>query len=139
MVRIGMTNRSNTFSGTDPNDPVYQRIYTIVRLIPPGKVATYGQIAAIVGNCTARMVGYAMAGLPHGSDVPWQRVINAQGKISPRADGSSTELQFRLLQEEGVRFDSQARVDLRHYRWAGPDMGWLIEHGFDPGPLWRET
>lgn len=68
--------------------PTYERIYEVVRLIPPGRVATYGQVASIVGNCTARMVGYAMAALPPGSDVPWQRVINAQGKISLRADSA---------------------------------------------------
>ena len=62
---------------------LYERIYAVVRLIPPGKAAAYGQIAAIVGDCTARMVGYAMASVPTGSDVPWQRVINAQGKVSP--------------------------------------------------------
>ena len=59
---------------------LYERIYLVVRQIPPGKVATYGQVAQITGNCTARMVGYAMAACP--DDVPWQRVINAQGKVS---------------------------------------------------------
>ncbi|MEZ4729718.1 MAG: MGMT family protein [Caldilineaceae bacterium] len=67
------------------NQPLYQRIYTMVQQIPPGQVVTYGQVAALVGNCTARMVGYAMAALDGSADVPWQRVINAQGKISPRA------------------------------------------------------
>ena len=58
--------------------------YAVVRQIPAGKVASYGQIAEIVGDCTARVVGYAMAAAP--DDVPWQRVVNAQGKVSPRAD-----------------------------------------------------
>lgn len=118
--------------------PTYERIYSIVRLIPAGKVATYGQIAAIVGDCSARMVGYAMAALPAKSGVPWQRVINAQGKISLRADSQGNSMQRSLLESEGVHFDADSKVDLRRYRWSGPDVAWLIEHGFDPGPLWRE-
>lgn len=118
--------------------PTYERIYAVVRLIPPGRVATYGQIAAIVGECTPRMVGYAMAAVPAGSDVPWQRVINAQGKISPRSDGGGSVRQHRLLVDEGVEFDEQERVDFRRYRWPGPEVEWLIEHGYDPAPLWRE-
>jgi methylated-DNA-protein-cysteine methyltransferase-like protein len=118
--------------------PLYERIYAVVRQIPCGQVATYGQIASIVGNCTARMVGYALATVPAGSDVPWQRVINAQGKISLRADSGGNDLQRQRLEEEGVRFDRQQRVDFRRYRWSGPEMGWLLEHGYDPAPSWRE-
>jgi methylated-DNA-protein-cysteine methyltransferase-like protein len=118
--------------------PLYERIYAVVRQIPSGQVATYGQIASIVGNCTARMVGYALAAAPAGSDVPWQRVINAQGKISLRADSGGNDLQRQRLEEEGVHFDRQHRVDLRRYRWPGPEMGWLLEHGYDPAPSWRE-
>ena len=77
---------------SDPT-PLYVRIYDLVRQIPPGKVATYGQIAGVVGGCTARMVGYAMAAVPEGLDVPWQRVINAKGKISPHGFGYGTWLQ----------------------------------------------
>lgn len=118
--------------------PIYQRIYLVAKQIPPGQVATYGQIALIVGNCTARMVGYAMAAVDGSSDVPWQRVINAQGKISPRADSLSTERQRLLLEEEGIVFDLQERVNLRHYQWSGPRLAWLLEHGFDPEPQWHE-
>ncbi|MCL4861379.1 MAG: MGMT family protein [Caldilineaceae bacterium] len=121
-----------------PMDPTYERVYAVVRLIPPGRVATYGQVASIVGNCTARMVGYALASLPARSDVPWQRVINAQGKISLRADSAGNLLQRQLLEEEGVRFDAQGRVELRRFRWAGPQLDWLLEHGYDPEPSWRE-
>lgn len=120
------------------NQPLYQRIYTMVQQIPPGQVVTYGQVAALVGNCTARMVGYAMAALDGSADVPWQRVINAQGKISPRADSASTEQQRQLLIEEGIVFDPQGRVNLDHYRWAGPSVAWRLEHGFDPELQWRE-
>ncbi|MBX3010835.1 MAG: MGMT family protein [Caldilineaceae bacterium] len=117
--------------------PIYQRIYLLVQQIPPGKVATYGQVAALVGNCTARMVGYAMASLEE-SNVPWQRVINAQGKISPRANSLSTERQRQVLLDEGIRFDAQGRINLRQYRWLGPSLAWRLAHGFDPETSWRE-
>lgn len=116
--------------------PVYKRIYMVVEQIPPGRVATYGQVASIVGHCTPRMVGYAMAALPAGAKTPWQRVVNAQGKISPRADSGGTERQRLLLADEGVHFDEQGRIALRHYGWDGPSLEWRLEHGFDPTPTW---
>ena len=125
-------------ASVEPSVRTYDRIYAVVRQIPPGKVATYGQIAAIVGGCTARMVGYAMAATPAGSGVPWQRVINAQGKISLRANSPGAALQRHLLEEEGVCFDGQGRVDLTRDRWPGPDLAWLLEHGYDPAPAWME-
>lgn len=123
----------------NPNDTrLYERIYTVVRQIPPGKVATYGQVASLVGGCTARMVGYAMAAMPLGSDVPWQRVINAQGKISPRGDRLGSEEQRLRLAEEGVHFDANGCVDWAQVRWSGPGLDWLVEHGFAPTPSWTE-
>ncbi|MEJ5247524.1 MGMT family protein [Caldilinea sp.] len=110
--------------------PLYERIYAVVRLIPRGQVATYGQIAEIVGGCTARMVGYAMAAAPE--DVPWQRVVNAQGKVSPRADHWGAELQRQRLIEEGIEFDAEYRMDLARVRWPGPSREWLLEHGYPP-------
>lgn len=116
--------------------PVYERIYAVVRQIPAGRVATYGQVAAIVGNCTARMVGYAMAALEYNSGVPWQRVINRQGKVSPRTGGSGSAKQRQLLEAEGVRFDlSGGRVDFTRFGWSGPDWHWLDQHGFHPAPV----
>lgn len=115
--------------------PTYERIYAVVRQIPSGKVATYGQIAAIVGGCTARMVGYAMAALPFGVDVPWQRVINVQGKISPRGAGDGGLQQRQLLEAEGVNFDAAGRVDFSQVGWQGPDWEWLDQNGFNPAPL----
>lgn len=112
------------------HERLYTRIYAVVRQIPPGKVATYGQIAEIVGDCTARVVGYAMAA--SSDDVPWQRVINAQGKVSPRADHWGTEVQRLRLQEEGVVFDADHKVNLAEVRWQGPPLEWLLEHGFTP-------
>ncbi len=100
--------------------PLYERIYAIVRQIPEGRVATYGQIAAIVGGCSARMVGYAMAALKSGEhpDVPWQRVINRQGKISIH-DPFGKYHQRLLLEEEGVHFDSRDQVDFKEFGWVG--------------------
>lgn len=118
------------------DDPIYERIYMVVRQIPPGKVATYGQVAAIVGNSTARMVGYAMAALPYGTDVPWQRVINSQGKVSPRQSGNGSARQRQLLEAEGVRFElPNERIDFNKFGWPGPDWEWLDQHGFHPAPI----
>ena len=116
--------------------PVYERIYAVVCQIPAGQVATYGQIAAIVGQCTPRMVGYAMAALPFDTNVPWQRVINRQGKVSPRAGGSGGALQRQLLETEGIQFDSKkGRVDFNKVGWLGPDWDWLEANGFQPAPV----
>ena len=97
----------------------HDEIRALVRLVPRGRVATYGQIATIVDGCTPRMVGWAMAALPDRSDVPWHRVINARGEVSPRADGSGSERRQRwLLEREGVAFDGRGRVDLKRYGWV---------------------
>ncbi len=101
--------------------PLYQRIYDLVCQIPAGHVTTYGQLARLVG-CTPRTVGYAMAALTSGADVPWQRVINSQGKVSPRADGERDFLQRDLLVAEGVRFDRSGRIDLEEYGWGFPSL-----------------
>ena len=96
---------------------LYERIYATVRQIPSGRVATYGQIARLVGGCSAQMVGFALAALPNGSDVPWQRVINAKGKISPRGIGFGSMIQRTLLEEEGVLFSRDETIDLITYGW----------------------
>lgn len=112
--------------------PVYQKIRNIARQIPKGRVATYGQIASFVERCTPRMVGYTMAGLPTDSDVPWQRVVNAAGRISPRGNFESSLRQRDLLDAEGVTFREDGSIDLEHYLWEGPDWGWLVENDMDP-------
>jgi methylated-DNA-protein-cysteine methyltransferase-like protein len=82
------------------------------------------------------MVGYAMAALPYNTDVPWQRVINRQGKVSPRAGGSGAARQRQLLEAEGVRFDGhKGCVDFNEVGWPGPDWEWLESNGFNPAPL----
>jgi len=96
---------------------LYERIYNLVRQIPPGKVATYGQVARIVGCCSARQVGYALAVLPAGTEVPWLRVINYKGEISRRRRGDGSQRQRRLLETEGILFDARGRVDLRKVGW----------------------
>jgi methylated-DNA-protein-cysteine methyltransferase-like protein len=99
---------------------LYQRIYAIIRQIPPGRVATYGQVARIVGNVSAQMVGFALAALrTHEVEepVPWQRVINAQGRISPHGAGYGSLIQRELLEAEGVHFDETGQVDFDVYGW----------------------
>jgi len=102
---------------------LYDRIYAMVRRIPHGKVTTYGRIAELVGGCTARMVGYAMAALKRGTapDVPWQRVINAKGKISVHGDGIGNAMQRVILEDEGIEFDGDGRADFNRFGWLGPD------------------
>jgi methylated-DNA-protein-cysteine methyltransferase-like protein len=96
----------------------YQTIYAVVRLIPPGCVATYGQVARAAGlPGFARQVGYALSALGDKSAVPWHRVVNAQGRISPRSGGNPAALIQRLrLADEGVKFDEQGRIPLQCYQ-----------------------
>ena len=100
---------------------LYERVWAAVKRIPRGRVATYGQIAALVGMPRhARQAGYALAATPENKKIPWHRVINAQGKISLRLkhwDSGSDDYQRILLEAEGVAFDSSGRVDLKRFRW----------------------
>ncbi len=96
----------------------YEKIYEVVRRIPKGRVATYGQVATLAGlPGHARQVGYALNSLPDGSDVPWHRVINARGEVSKRSEPFYHSLQHNMLEAEGVAFDRAARVSLRRYQW----------------------
>jgi methylated-DNA-protein-cysteine methyltransferase-like protein len=96
----------------------WRRYYRVVERIPPGRVATYGQIAALAGfPGNAREVGYALAALPEETDLPWQRVINARGEVSLRREPGRDGFQRHLLEEEGVVFSSAARVDLGQFGW----------------------
>ena len=100
--------------------PLYQNINDLVRQIPPGFVTTYGRIGQLIG-CTARTVGFAMASLQQGSDVPWQRVINSQGRVSPRSDGVGNILQRELLEAEGIVFNFSWGIDLKSHLWSYQD------------------
>ena len=103
----------------ETSDSSYQRIYTVVNMIPKGHVATYGQVAELAGlPRQARLVGYALNMLPKGTRIPWHRVINAQGKVSLRIEGEGSDnRQIRLLKREKVRFNQQGFVDLKVFRW----------------------
>lgn len=115
---------------------VHKRIYAVVRQIPAGKLATYGQVAAVVGRgCTARVVGYAMSALPvDEAETPWQRVINAKGEISQR-EGPGPIIQRAFLEKEGVIFDENGRANFDDFGWEGPSWEWLEAHQFHPAPL----
>ncbi len=96
----------------------FQAVYALVSSIPEGKVMTYGAIARALGNFQgARAVGWALRALPEGSCVPWHRVINSQGRISERGRELSALIQRSLLEDEGVAFDGQGRVDLEKHHW----------------------
>lgn len=96
----------------------YARIYAVVRRIPRGRVATYGQVAELAGLAGhARQVGYALHALPAGTAVPWHRVLNARGSLSPRHEPGAELTQRLLLEREGVRFDARGRVNLTRVRW----------------------
>jgi methylated-DNA-protein-cysteine methyltransferase-like protein len=96
----------------------YQRIWDVVKDIPKGKVASYGDIARLSGCFRqARKVGYSLHALPRGSKVPWHRVINSQGKISLQRASGHYAKQKRLLEKEGVVFKRE-RVDLKEFGWV---------------------
>jgi methylated-DNA-protein-cysteine methyltransferase-like protein len=101
----------------------FEQVYQVVRRIPRGQVATYGQIARLLGKPrAARTVGWALHSLPEGSGVPWQRVVNARGSISLDARGPGGAIQRLLLEAEGVVFDEEGRLDLGVYGWCGLDL-----------------
>ncbi len=103
---------------SDVNSRGYrERVFEIVRRIPPGRVMTYGQLAEILGEgYTARTVGFVM----HAADeetTPWQRVINSQGACSTGRVILPPDKQQRMLEAEGITFDARGRCDLGRYRW----------------------
>jgi len=103
----------------------YEQIYAVVCRIPHGRVATYGQVAELAGlGGHARQVGYALHALRPASRVPWQRVVNAQGRVSARSEFGTEQLQRTLLEQEGVCFGLNERID-------------LVAHGWRPRPVGR--
>lgn len=97
----------------------YDKIYAIVRQIPEGRVATYGQVAELANLAgKPRLVGYALYRVDLRSDIPWQRVINAKGEVShsPFRQGTD-DLQRSLLEQEGVEFSPEGKVNLYQYLW----------------------
>jgi methylated-DNA-protein-cysteine methyltransferase-like protein len=98
----------------------YDRIYEAVRRVPPGRVATYGQIASVAGlGRHARLVGYALNACE--DDLPWHRVINARGEISGRSDSFYELLQRERLEAEGIEFDPRGRISLSRFRWQSEE------------------
>ncbi|MEL6603761.1 MAG: MGMT family protein [Cyanobacteria bacterium J06614_10] len=96
----------------------YPKIYDVVKLIPYGKVATYGQVADLAGLIgKPRVVGYALYRVTTDTEIPWHRVINAKGEVSRSSlrDGND-DLQQLLLEEEGIVFE-RGKLDLNRYRW----------------------
>ena len=93
---------------------LYDRIFQVVRLVPAGRVATYGQISQIVG-CSPRVVGNAMHSVSAEDDVPWQRVINSKGKISFPEGTEGYDEQQAILKAEGIVFDKNGKINLIKY------------------------
>jgi methylated-DNA-protein-cysteine methyltransferase-like protein len=122
--------------GAVPREPLgrWERVYAVVRRIPRGRVATYGQIAALAGlGGQARQVGYALHALPGEGFAPWHRVVNARGAISlPPAGGADVTQRLRL-EREGVRFDARGRIDLARHGWR-PGAARRRPRGLRPAP-----
>ena len=95
----------------------YERIYRVIRRVPRGRVATYGQIAELAKASGPRQVGYALHALPDGHDVPWHRIVNARGTISLDSGIGGGNLQRALLEAEKVVFDDRGRIDLNRFQW----------------------
>ncbi len=100
--------------------PFTQRVLQVIKSIPPGKVLSYGRVAALAGNNRgARQVSRILHSMSSKHDLPWHRVVNARGKISlPR--GRGYELQRALLESEGVHFSSFHTIDLKRCLWQSP-------------------
>ena len=98
----------------------YDLIYAVVRQIPYGQVATYGQVAELAGLIgKPRVVGYALYRVTDADEIPWHRVINAQGEVSQSPHRNGTDyLQQSLLEDEGIEFDAAGKLNLERYRWV---------------------
>jgi methylated-DNA-protein-cysteine methyltransferase-like protein len=100
-------------------DAAAAAICAVIRRIPKGWVATYGQVAAMAGlPRRARLVGRVLQELGPDTDIPWHRVVNAKGEVSFTASrNGSDSRQLRLLRQEGIEFDAHDRFDLERFRW----------------------
>ena len=117
--------------------PIYERIYAVARQIPAGQVATYGQIAAIVGSCTARMVGYAMAAVRPAQMYPGSGLSTGRAKSAcgPAVLAARCSANF-WKPRECILILKPKSVDFNQVGWAGPDWEWLEQNGFQPTPVW---
>ncbi len=97
----------------------YEEVYEMICDIPEGCVATYGQIARLLKRPHgARQVGYALAALKDDNEVPWYRVVNVRGEISSRTKAGYEDYQRILLEDEGVEFNREGRIDLARFLWT---------------------
>ena len=95
---------------------VFERIYEVVKQIPKGRVATYGQVAALAGNPRwARVVGYALHNNPDPENIPCYRVVNREGKVSSAFAFGGENAQRDLLEKEGIIFESDGHIDLEKF------------------------
>jgi methylated-DNA-protein-cysteine methyltransferase-like protein len=128
----------------------YRQVWMVVQQIPPGRVATYGQIAAMLPapdgvasedyrRLGPRWVGDAMNAVSahDAPDIPWHRVINSRGGISLPPASRAAAIQRGRLRHEGIDFDAAERVDLGRYGWDGPEPAWLAAHGYSAPPSLR--
>lgn len=127
-----------------------ETVWHIVKQVPFGKVSTYGQIASMIPahrdsideehrKLAPYWVGQAMNRAREIDAIPWQRIINGQGKIAmPTGSQGATEQRQRLL-TEGLEFDAQERIDLGTFGWSGPDDDWLTEHGLLPPKQFKQN
>jgi methylated-DNA-protein-cysteine methyltransferase-like protein len=112
-----------------PSEGRWERVYAVVRRVPAGRVATYGQVARLAGlGPNARLVGYALHALPERCLVPWHRVINARGEISLTPMGGADVTQRLRLEREGVCFDGRGRVDLSNFGWRPGARASSVRH-----------
>ena len=105
-------------------NPFYQKIYLTVSKIPSGKISTYGHIADLnYAYGRARQVGWALRRLKLPSNIPWHRVINSKGEITMRISRNGTDwMQKKLLINEGIKFDSRMKIDIKKYLWRPNDI-----------------
>lgn len=100
----------------------YEKVYEIVKKIPCGRVASYGQIAMMAGNPRAsRAVGQALHHNPSQKEIPCHRVVNREGRLAPAFAFGGTDAQRQLLRCEGIAFDDDGYVDMKKYAWYGED------------------
>ena len=105
----------------------YAPIYSLIRDVPKGSVASYGMIASLVAGVGPRQVARAMRMAPKG--LPWFRIITSSGDM---ADHAGAEEQRRRLKKEGVAFKKNGAVDWAQCRWQGPSPAWIAKSGADP-------